>query len=131
MFYQVLFDLHVIGDKSFAAYEALISTIRTLGFAKRIIGFSTSVTDPRSITAWLKVEPSFTFAYSPQMRQTSFKIQSFDFPTSRARLLAMSRPVYSMTSKSLKSLIIMLNLPEMFRAALDIVNYANIDGQQS
>lgn len=124
----ILYDLHLIGEENFSDYEALISTMNLIGCTNRFVGFSSCIADPRSLGNWIHCDPKFIFAFTPDMRKIRFKIQTFNFPTSRSRLMAMSRPLFSSIKDSKTSIVFVANVQQMYNTAFELINFASIIG---
>ncbi|KAH0790580.1 U5 small nuclear ribonucleoprotein [Histomonas meleagridis] len=124
----ILFDLHLIGDEDYIDYEILISTMKFLGCVTRFVGISSCILDPKSLGLWINCDPKFIFAFTPDMRKIQFKIQTFNFPTSRSRLMSMSRPLFTTIKDSNTSIIFVPNNQQMYQTAFELINYSSILG---
>ncbi|OHT07006.1 small nuclear ribonucleoprotein [Tritrichomonas foetus] len=121
-----LYDIHLIGDENFADYESLVSIWSAFNCTTRFIAVSSPLTNAKSFLSWLKIDPQFSFVFSPQMRDISFQIQTFNFPTSKARLMAMARPLFSAVKNASTSIIFVPSQSQMFMTVFELINFANI-----
>ena len=121
-----LHDIHLIGNENFADYESMISIMVTLECVTRFIAVSSPISNAKSVCQWLHIDPQFSFVYSPQMRDINFEIQTFNFPTSKSRLMAMSRPLFSAIKDSNTSIVFVPTQSQMFLTAFELINFAGI-----
>lgn len=126
----ILFDLHLIGDPNYTGYEMVVSALLTFKKVVRFVGFSALVADPVSFARWLGVENPNIYAFIPSDSEVNrFHVRSWDYPTSKARQQAMSRPVYSIVSNSNTSLVYVPTMKQLYSTSIELVNFANITNQ--
>lgn len=63
------------------------------------------------------------------MRDIKFEIQTFNFPTSKSRLMAMSKPLFSAIKDSPTSIVFVPTQSQMFLTAFELINFAGISQQ--
>nr|WCZ58665.1 U5 small nuclear ribonucleoprotein 200 kDa [Seculamonas ecuadoriensis] len=93
-------ELHMIGGMHGPTYEVVVSRMRSMAHqletGLRIVGLSTSLANARDMGEWMGVPSNCLFNFHPNVRPIplEMRIQAFDQPTFRARMLAMSKPMY-------------------------------------
>jgi pre-mRNA-splicing helicase BRR2 len=127
----VIFDeLHLIGGERGPTLEVVVSRMRYISSERRdspirLIGLGASLANAREVGEWMGVPEKSLFNFSPKNRPTPLEIffQSFEQSNYAARLMAMSKPVYSAVVRHARGKPVMVFVPSRKQAQLTAIDF--------
>jgi len=126
----VLFDLHLVGYEGYSDYEILITSMLAQNLTRRIIALSAPLDDIKSFGFWIRANDESVFAYPSGIRNMKLRIQTYDFPTPKARLSVMTKPVFYLAMPSATSIVFVSNVKQMYLTAVELINTSILTGRR-
>ena len=123
-------DLHALDP----SYELLLSRLRWSHPDTRIVGSSTSLSDPSALASWLSVPEQATYNFAPTIRTSALTttFQPFSTPHSAALLRSLVKPAYAAMRTASGSTICFVPSRAQCRAtAKDLVTQTAADFEES
>ena len=135
-------ELHLIGGQPGPTLEVVTSRMRYIAAQLerkiRIVALSASVANARDLGEWIGATSSRgLFSFQPQVRPVplEIRVQGFNISHFGARLMAMSRPVYSalhnLCGAGQPGIVFVPSRKQAQLTAVDIFTYADADGTAS
>ena len=121
----ILYDMHLSGSDVYQSYDMFISLMRSMSIDNpyfRIIGLSICLDDPGCVAQWIGAKSIFTTSVTTPLIR--FRPMSFDFPTSRSRLLAMSRPTFSRCAAHSDTIVFVSSVKQVYTTVAELTSLA-------
>ena len=132
----ILDEAHLLGGSKGPTLEVVCSRMRFMSSElqsdMRIVALAASTANAKEMAAWLGIKASCCFNFHPNVRPLPIEIhiQGFNGTNANARLMSMSRPVYSAIKQHSPTKPVIVFVPSRKQAqvtAVDVAAFAAAD----